>query len=144
MKLWKLECHVNGHTYDTVEIFYFKTEEEAVVYKLKHEKDNKVSDGTWISGIALIKYILDECDYEEIKDTLTIEQYERLFNTSIKANNKLHIDDFEEGMWVWNQTESTYQQLRYICKGKDYRWVDSWGNIIENDDIYFYPPKGDE
>ena len=57
----------------------------------------------------------------------------------ILKNKKLLIDDLKEGMWVWNATEDKYCIIRYIYKKNDtYRWVDEWGNIIENDELYKY------
>lgn len=71
---------------------------------------------------------------------MTIADYELLFDTIIKSNNKLSVDDLKEGMFVWNETESIYQRVRYMrpARSKDYRWCDGWGNIIEGDDLYSY------
>lgn len=36
---------------------------------------------------------------------MTISQYEDLFNTNLKANNKLELEDLETRMTVWNETQ---------------------------------------
>lgn len=129
MKIWKLRCIVsNEHDYN-IETFYF-------IDQIKAEKFKDTYAGS--KNTQHIAFDLLDVEFEDIKDSLTISQYEKLFNTHIDANYRLSIADFKERMWVWNNTEEVYQRLRYVLKKDDYHWVDSYGRIIENDEIYRY------
>ena len=130
MNLWELKCIINGVDYIDIEFHYFLTKELAEQFKITFKKSNLEN--------CSIEYQLNKVKYEDIKCKLTITQYEELFKTTIESNAKLTVDDFKEGMWVWNDTEGVYQQLRYILIKNDYCWVDGYGRNIENDDIYRY------
>lgn len=71
---------------------------------------------------------------------MTISQYETLFQTNLKPNKKLSLEDLSTGMIVWNETQREYQRIRYISTHDlaDYHFCDGWGNNIEKDDLYNY------
>ena len=56
----------------------------------------------------------------------------------ILHNKRVFEDDFEEDMWVWNETQKEYQRLRYCKVIEDYHWCDGWGNVIEDDELWLY------
>lgn len=90
-------------------VHWFKTLKELMEFKDNYEMERRDKLGKYVSNFWKINYDYEVYDYEEIKDELTIAEYEQLFGTNVKANVKLSVDDFEEGMWVWNQTEGCYQ-----------------------------------
>ena len=46
-------------------------------------------------------------------------------------------ENFIPNMWVWNDTKSMYQKIRYSpVQDGSYHWVDGQNNIIENDVLY--------
>ena len=56
----------------------------------------------------------------------------------VLQNKRVFEDDFEEDMWVWNETRKEYQRLRYCKVIEEYHWCDGWGNVIEDDEIWLY------
>lgn len=140
MIIWKLEIDIIGDDWERTENYFFKTQDEAKAFKEHYERTNTNADGSYIPTICSIDYYFEENDFNNLKDEMTISQYEDLFNTNLKANNKLELEDLETGMTVWNETQGEYQRVRYIstCNLKDYHWCDGWGNDIENDELYNY------
>lgn len=143
MIICKLEIDITGDDWERIEKYFFKTEDEAKFFKVEYEKEHTRADGSYIPTISSIDYYYEENDYNNLKDEMTIADYELLFNTKLKPNNKLSLDDLETGMTVWNETQGEYQRVRYITTNKlrEYHWCDGWGNIIEDDDLYYYKPN---
>ena len=140
MIIWKLEIDIIGDDWERTENYFFKTQDEAKAFKEHYERTNTKADGSYIPTICSIDYYFEENDFNNLKDKMTISQYEDLFNTNLKANNKLELEDLETGMTVWNETQGEYQRVRYISTHdlKDYHWCDGWGNDIESDELYNY------
>ena len=140
MIIWKLEIDIIGDDWERTENYFFKTQDEAKAFKEHYERTNTKADGSYIPTIYSINYYFEENDFNNLKDEMTISQYEDLFNTNLKANNKLELEDLETGMTVWNETQGEYQRVRYISTRdlKDYHWCDGWGNDIESDELYNY------
>ena len=143
MIICKLEIDITGNDWERIEKYFFKTEDEAKSFKVEYEKEHTRADGSYIPTISSIDYYYEENDYKNLKNEMTILDYENLFNTKLKPNGKLSVDDLETGMTVWNETQGEYQRVRYITTNKlgEYHWCDGWGNIIENDDLYYYKPN---
>lgn len=139
MLIYKLEVEITGDDWERTEFYFFKSYDEREVFKNKYKKDH-TKNGEYIPNITSICYWEEDNVYENIKSEMTINQYEDLFNTNLKANNKLELEELETGMTVWNETQGEYQRVRYISTRdlKDYHWCDGWGNDIENDELYNY------
>ena len=140
MIIWKLEINIQGDDWENIENYFFKTGDEAKAFKERYEKEHTKDDGSYIPTISSIEYYFEENDFNNLKNEMTILDYENLFNTKLKPNDKLSIDDLETGMIVWNETQGEYQRVRYISTHdlKDYHWCDGWGNDIESDELYNY------
>lgn len=139
MLIYKLEVEITGDDWERTEFYFFKSYDEREEFKNKYKKDH-TKNGEYIPNITSICYWEEDNVYENIKSEMTINQYEDLFNTNLKANNKLELEELETGMTVWNETQGEYQRVRYISTRdlKDYHWCDGWGNDIENDELYNY------
>ncbi len=139
MLIYKLEVEITGDDWERTEFYFFKSYDEREEFKNKYKKDH-TKNGEYIPNITSICYWEEDNVYENIKSEMTIDQYEDLFNTNLKANNKLELEELETGMTVWNETQGEYQRVRYISTRdlKDYHWCDGWGNDIENDELYNY------
>ena len=139
MLIYKLEVEITGDDWERTEFYFFKSYDEREEFKKKYEKEH-TKNGEYIPTISSIHYYNEDNDYENIKSEMTIDQYEDLFNTNLKANNKLELEELETGMTVWNETQGEYQRVRYISPHnlKGYHWCDGWGNDIENDELYNY------
>ena len=140
MIIWKLEIDIQGDDWENTEKYFFKTNDEAEAFKEQYEKEHTKDNGSYIPTISSIAYYFEENDFNNLKDEMTILDYENLFNTKLKPNDKLSIDDLETGMTVWNETQGEYQRVRYISTHdlKNYHWCDGWGNDIESDELYNY------
>ena len=140
MIIWKLEIDIIGDDWERTENYFFKTQDEAKAFKEHYERTNTKADGSYIPNISSIAYYFEENDFNNLKDEMTISDYENLFNTKLKPNGKLSVDDLETGMTVWNETQGEYQRVRYISTHdlKNYHWCDGWGNDIESDELYNY------
>ena len=140
MIIWKLEIDIQGDDWENTEKYFFKTIEETKAFQEKYEKGHTKDDGSYIPTISSITYYFEENDFNNLKDEMTILDYENLFNTKLKPNGKLSIDDLKTGMTIWNETQGEYQRVRYISTHdlKDYHWCDGWGNDIESDELYNY------
>ena len=140
MIIWKLEINIQGDDWENTEKHFFKTNDEAKVFKELYEKEHTKNDGSYIPNISSIAYYFEENDFNNLKDEMTISDYENLFNTKLKPNGKLSIDDLKTGMTIWNETQGEYQRVRYISTHdlKNYHWCDGWGNDIESDELYNY------
>ena len=140
MIIWKLEIEITGDDWENTEKHFFKTNDEAEAFKEQYEKEHTQDTGSYIPTISSIDYYFEENDFNNLKDEMTILDYENLFNTKLKPNGKLSVDDLETGMTVWNETQGEYQRVRYISTHdlKDYHWCDGWGNDIESDELYNY------
>ena len=140
MIICKLQIDIFGDDWERTENYFFKTQDEAKAFKEQYERANTKDDGSYIPTICSIDYYFEENDFNNLKNEMTISQYEDLFNTNLKANNKLELEDLETEMTVWNETQGEYQRVRYISTRdlKDYHWCDGWGNDIENDELYNY------
>ena len=114
MIIWKLEIEITGDDWENTEKYFFKTIEETKTFQEKYEKEHTKDDGSYIPTISSIEYYFEENDFNNLKDEMTILDYENLFNTKLKPNNKLSIDELETGMIVWNETQGEYQRVRYI------------------------------
>lgn len=143
MIIWKLEIDIQGDDWERTEKYFFKTQDDAEAFKEEYDRVNTKADGSYIPTIRSIDYYFEENDFNNLKNEMTIADYESLFNTKLKPNNKLSVDDLKEGMIVWNETIGEYQRVRYIITNKigEYHWCDGWGNIIEDDDLYYYKPN---
>ena len=139
MLIYKLEVEITGDDWERTEFYFFKSYDEREAFKNKYKKDH-TKNGEYIPNITSICYWEEDNVYENIKSEMTINQYEDLFNTNLKANNKLELEELKTGMTVWNETQGEYQRVRYISTRdlKDYHWCDGWGNDIENDELYNY------
>ena len=140
MIIWKLEINIQGDDWENTENYFFKTEDEAEASKWQYEKEHTKGDGSYIPNISSITYYFEENDFNNLKNEMTISDYENLFNTKLKPNGKLSIDDLKTGMTIWNETQGEYQRVRYISTHdlKNYHWCDGWGNDIESDELYNY------
>lgn len=140
MLIYKLEVEITGDDWERTEFYFFKSYDERENFKKKHKEEHHNKNGEYIPNITSIYYWEEDNVYENIKSEMTINQYEDLFNTNLKANNKLELEELETGMTVWNETQGEYQRVRYISTRdlKDYHWCDGWGNDIENDELYNY------
>lgn len=139
MLIYKLEVNITGDDWERDETYFFKSYDEREEFKKEYKK-NYTKDDEYIPTISSICCWDEDTVYERIKDEMTISQYEELFNTNLKANNKLELEDLKTGMTVWNETQGEYQRVRYISTHdlKDYHWCDGWGNNIQNDELYNY------
>lgn len=139
MLIYKLEIEITGNDWERTEYYFFKSYDEREEFKNKYKKDH-TKNGEYVLNITNICYWEEDNDYEKIKDEMTISQYEDLFNTNLKANNKLELEDLKTGMTVWNETQGEYQRVRYISPRnlKGYHWCDGWGNNVESDELYNY------
>ena len=140
MIIWKLEIEITGDDWENTEKYFFKTIEETKAFQEKYEKGHTKDDGSYIPTISSITYYFEENDFNNLKDEMTILDYENLFNTKLKPNGKLSVDDLETGMTVWSETQGEYQRVRYISTHdlKNYHCCDGWGNDIESDELYNY------
>lgn len=140
MIIWKLEINIQGDDWEDTGNYFFKTKDEAEAFKTQYDRVNTNPDGSYVPTISSIEYYFEENDFNNLKNEMTILDYENLFNTKLKPNGKLSVDDLETGMTVWNETQGEYQRVRYICPEsvKGYHWCDGWGNIIEDDELYSY------
>ena len=140
MIIWKLEINIQGDDWENTENYFFKTEDEAEAFKWQYEKEHAKGDGSYIPNSSSITYYFEENDFNNLKNEMTISDYENLFNTKLKPNGKLSIDDLKTGMTIWNETQGEYQRVRYISTHdlKNYHWCDGWGNDIESDELYNY------
>lgn len=140
MLIYKLEVDITGDDWEREELYFFKSYDERENFKKKHKEEHHNKNGEFIPTISSIDYYDEDTVYEQVKNEMTIEQYEDMFNTTLNVNNKLELEDLHEGMYVWNETQEEYQRVRYIStrNRKDYHWVDGWGNDVENDDLYNY------
>ena len=140
MIICKLEINIIGDDWERTENYFFKTKDKAEAFKEQYERTNTKADGSYIPTICSIDYYFEENDFNNLKDEMTIADYERLFYTILKPNNLLVIHDLEPGMIVWNETRGEYQRIKYMCPSElnKYHWCDSCGNIIENDELYNY------
>lgn len=140
MIIWKLEINIQGDGWENTENYFFKTKDEAEAFKGQYEKEHTKDDGSYIPNISSIAYYFEENDFNNLKDEMTISDYENLFNTKLKPNGKLSVDDLKTGMTIWNETQGEYQRVRYISTHdlKNYHWCDGWGNDIESDELYNY------
>ena len=140
MIICKLQIDIFGDDWENTEKYFFKTNDEAKAVTELYEKEHTQDTGSYIPTISSIDYYFEENDFNNLKDEMTILDYENLFNTKLKPNNKLSVDELETGMIVWNETQGEYQRVRYISTHdlKDYHWCDGWGNDIESDELYNY------
>lgn len=140
MIICKLQIDIFGDDWENTENYFFKTKAEAEAFKEQYDRINTKPDGSYIPTISSIDYYFEENDFNNLKNEMTIANYENLFDTKLKPNNKLELEDLETGMTVWNETQGEYQRVRYISTRdlKDYHWCDGWGNDIENDELYNY------
>ena len=140
MIIRKLEIDIQGDDWENTEKYFFKTIEETKAFQEKYEKGHTKDDGSYIPTISSITYYFEENDFNNLKNEMTISDYENLFNTKLKPNGKLSIDDLKTGMTIWNETQGEYQRVRYISTHdlKNYHWCDGWGNDIESDELYNY------
>ena len=139
MLIYKLEVEITGDDWERTEFYFFKSYDEREEFKKEYEKEH-TKNGEYIPNIISICYWEKDTVYEKVKDSMTIDQYEELFHTELKPNNKLKLEDLHEDMYVWNETQGEYQRVRYISTHdlKDYHYCDGWGNNIENDELYNY------
>ena len=140
MIIWKLEIEITGDDWENTEKYFFKTIDEAKAFQEQYDRINTREDGSYIPTISSICYYFEENDFNNFKYEMNIATYQKLFNTTLKPNNKLSLDDLKDNMFVWNETQDEYQRIRYISTGKkrEYHWCDGWGNIIEQDELYNY------
>lgn len=62
------------------EIYFFKTKQEAEDFKNEYDEERKRNDGSYCRGIHSIYYDIDEVSYEEMKEEITVSQFEEIFN----------------------------------------------------------------
>lgn len=138
MIIWRLEIETQSGNWKHTENYFFKTKDEAEAFR--DYKISRKENDSYIPNNCSIKYYFEENDFNNLKNKMTIADYEALFNTKLKPNGKLSVDDLETGMTVWNETQGEYQRVRYISTHdlKDYHWCDGWGNDIESDELYNY------
>lgn len=138
MLIYKLEVDVIGDDWKNKEEYLFTSYDERELFKKEYKNQN--SRNSIYSNNTEYCFYDETVSFEEAKNTMTISQYEKLFNTNLKANNKLELEDLETGMIVWNETQEEYQKVRYVSTHdiKNYHWCDGWGNNIENDELYTY------
>ena len=85
MVIYKLEIEIIGDDWDDVEYYFFKTPEERENFKEQYERENvdKTGRHKYIPTISSIHYYFEDNDFDNLKDIITISQYEELFNTEI-------------------------------------------------------------
>lgn len=116
--------------YNEIKMFFFKTREDADKFI---NRDKQIHSN--------VDYYFEENTFDGLKKEMTISDYEKLFNTTVMSNHKLLPYELKEGLHLWDQTEEKYINTRYIQIGKDYYYGDDFGNIIEDDELYFYRPN---
>lgn len=120
-------------------IEFFNTPDEAITYKdllaENYKKDKMIFPHT-----LDVEFTIEEVSYNEVKNIMTIEQYERLFSINLESNERLCPENLCDNKFVWNETEQTYQRVRYIYSNRHNKYClcDGYGNNIENDELYTY------
>lgn len=87
MNLYRLTiCTIISYQYEDTWYEWFLTEEEMKAYKDKYEKEHHQENGDYIPHITSISYYEDTMTLEEAKesDTLTVTDFETLFNVDVK------------------------------------------------------------
>ena len=62
------------------EIYFFRTAQEAEDFKNEYDGNHKRKDGSYTPNINFIEYDIDEVSYEEMKEEITVSQFEKMFN----------------------------------------------------------------
>ena len=84
MTLYQLQIEVVGSDWDNLYLYFFKTPQERERFKEQYEKDNTGEGGEYIPNIQAIYYSYSNKDFESLKYTMTIAEYERMFDTKIE------------------------------------------------------------
>ena len=84
MTLYQLQIEVIGPDWDKLFHYFFKTPQEREKFKEQYEKDNTGEDGEYIPNVQAIYYSYSNKDFESLKYTMTIAEYERMFDTKIE------------------------------------------------------------
>lgn len=71
------------YEYTENEAYFFKTAQEAEDFKNEYDGDHKRKDGSYIPNINFIEYDIDEVSYEEMKEEITVYQFEKMFNVRL-------------------------------------------------------------
>lgn len=79
MIIYKLEIEIIGDDWEDTEFYFFKSYDEREEFKKKYEKEH-TKNGEYIPTISSIHYHNEDTVFERVKDEMTIEQYENLFN----------------------------------------------------------------
>ena len=84
MTIYQLQIGVIGFEWDRLYHHFFKTAQERENFKEQYEKDNTGEDGEYIPNVQAIYYSYSNKDFKSLKNTMTIAQYEQLFDTDIE------------------------------------------------------------
>ena len=71
------------YEYDENEVYFFRTAKEAEDFKNEYDKDHRREDDSYVPNIDFIEYDIDEVSYEEMKEEITVSQFERMFNVTL-------------------------------------------------------------
>lgn len=81
MKYYRLGIYMQiEYEYTREETHFFKTAQEAEDFKNEYDKEHKREDGSYIPNIDFIDYDIDKVSYEEMKEEITVSQFEKMFN----------------------------------------------------------------
>lgn len=86
MIIWKLEIDIQGDDWDSTEKYFFKTIDETREFQKEYEKKHTKDDGSYIPTISSICYYYEENDFNNLKNEMTVSDYEELFNTTLQPN----------------------------------------------------------
>lgn len=87
MLIYKLEVEIIGDDWGDTEFYFFKSYDEREKFKKKYEKEHVKKDESYISNIRAIRYYLEENVFNNLKNQMTISQYEELFNVTLNEDN---------------------------------------------------------
>lgn len=88
MKYYRLGIYMQiEYEYTQEETHFFKTAQEAEDFKNEYDKNNK-RGGSYIPNIDFIEYDIDEVSYEEMKEEITVSEFERMFDIVITEDFK--------------------------------------------------------
>ena len=84
MTLYILDIQITiEYEFDERETHFFLTPEDRDSYRESYLKGHTREDGKYIPNINSIDFYEREHDFEDVKDEMTIEQFEELFNVRL-------------------------------------------------------------
>jgi len=84
MTIYKLTIETTiEYEYEEIKIIFYLTKEDMKKDIEKIKTKHMKKDGSWIPNISSMRFYEEEVSFEDVKDEMTIAQYEKLFNTTI-------------------------------------------------------------